>query len=166
MHSTFDATQRHLLKAIKEYAKAVSPKGKQVPVHWWYGKLSALDRPSFWQGLEPMLKRFHIGWGDLYPDPRPKRPTFIDVRNDLIHSGKLQDDDEFLKEMLRLEAILQRVLLRWLGWQDLWSAPSVTMKVFLSGRQELPTGEDMKLLRVRSHRPRRQRAKSAAKGQR
>ena len=154
---TFDATRTHVLTAIKQFATAANKKGRQVPIHWWTDKLGALDRPSFWQGLEPMLKRFHVGWSDLYPAPTPKRPTFINARNELVHSGKLHDDEEFFKDTLRLEAILQRVLLRWLGWQDLWDAPNVALKAFLNGRQGLPTGEEMKLLRVRNPRPRRNR---------
>lgn len=97
-------------------------------------KLGELNRPSFWHGVQSLMERLRVDWEDLYPEPTPDRPTFINLRNSLFHSHKRVDDETVYKESVRLEAIVNRVLLRWLGWEDLWAAPPPHVRHYLAGK--------------------------------
>ena len=96
-------------------------------------KLGDLNRPSFWDGVQSLMERHRVDWEDLYPQPAPERPTFINVRNSLFHSHTRFDEETLYKESVRLEAVVNRVLLRWLGWEDLWQAPAPQVRHYVAG---------------------------------
>jgi hypothetical protein len=108
-------------------------------------KLTELQRPPFWSGLEDLLRRLRVPWQDLYPEPTPERPTFLALRNRLFHSHQTTDAETLLKDTLRLEGVVKRMLLRWLGWQDLWLTPHPVIRGFVAGKA-LPHSPWMKLL--------------------
>jgi len=97
-------------------------------------KLNELNRPPLWDGLQALMKRLRVDWDDLYAAPAPERPTFLKLRNRLFHSHGRAADEEVYKESIRVEAVVHRILLRWLGWEDLWNAPSPEVRHFVSGK--------------------------------
>jgi hypothetical protein len=97
-------------------------------------KLAELNRPPFWRGVESLMGRLRVDWQDLYPEPVPERPTFLKMRNLLFHTHQRLKDEDVIKEAVRLEAVVQRIILRWLGWEDLWMAPSPWMRHFVAGK--------------------------------
>ena len=97
-------------------------------------KLTELNRPALWDGLRELLGRLRVDWQDLYPQPAPERPTFLKLRNALFHSHARADNETIYKEAIRVEAVVHRILLRWLGWQDLWDAPPPAVRHFVSGK--------------------------------
>jgi hypothetical protein len=97
-------------------------------------KLAELNRPSLWHGVQSLMQRLRVDWEDLYPEPAPKKPTFINLRNSLFHSHTRLDEETVFKESVRLEAIVNRVLLRWLGWEDLWQAPPPQVRYYVAGK--------------------------------
>ena len=97
-------------------------------------KLTELNRPALWDGLRRLLGRLRVDWEDLYPEPPPERPTFLKLRNTLFHSHARADDETIHKEAIRVEAVVHRILLRWLGWQDLWNAPPPDVRHYVSGK--------------------------------
>jgi hypothetical protein len=96
--------------------------------------LAGINRRSLWDGLASLLKHLRIDWDDLYPEPTPKRPTFLKLRNRMFHAGYRPEDEELVKETLRLESVVHRILLRWLGSENLWNVPDPALRRFLSGR--------------------------------
>jgi hypothetical protein len=97
-------------------------------------KLGGLNRPALWQGVQSLMKRLRVDWEDLYPEPVPAKPTFLRLRNSLFHSHKHANDDDVVKEAVRLEGVVHRIILRWLGWEDLWHAPSPWIRHFVAGK--------------------------------
>lgn len=95
----------------------------------------------------------------MYPEPIPEVPTFLNVRNRLFHSHEQHDDLELLKETMRLEAIVKRILVRWLGWEDLWQIPQPWGRAFVAGKGH-PEGEAARLIRGR---PRARKKKGTKK---
>ena len=86
-------------------------------------KVPELNRHSFATVLDRLLRDLELDLADLYPEGA--RQTLVDTRNKLVHGdGALADTDEFFREATRLSGLLDRVLLRTLGWTDLSSAPS------------------------------------------
>lgn len=78
--------------------------------------LSELQRKPFLDKLESLIQRFNIFIDDLYPISKNKF-KFYKIRNDLIHRGKVSDYDEFFKEKLKLQFLVERIILRILGWE-------------------------------------------------
>lgn len=97
-------------------------------------KLGDLNRPPLWQGVAALMRRLRVDWEDLYPAPAPERPTFLRLRNSLFHSHRRADDESVYKESVRVEAVVHRILLRWLGWEDLWNVPPPELRQFLAGK--------------------------------
>ena len=86
-------------------------------------KLPELDRPSFAVVLAHMLTDLGLDLADLYPPG--VRPSLVKTRNRLVHGDVgLDESPVFSMDLYRLDTLLDRVLLRSLGWTDLSSAPS------------------------------------------
>ena len=97
-------------------------------------KLGELNRPPLWDGVKDLMAGLKVDWEDLYAAPAPDRPPFLRLRNRLFHSHGREDDETIYKESIRVEAVVHRILLRWLGWQDLWNAPPPEVRHFVSAR--------------------------------
>lgn len=80
-------------------------------------KLMELNRPSLMYVLENLFSVYRITWKDIYP-PHSKF-TLLSTRNTLFHSASDMNIDELIKEFERLNVILDRLLLRMLGWENL-----------------------------------------------
>lgn len=159
---TFLLEKATFRKAREDLSKEVGPTLRRRGVRsdrvrrQMEAKLGELNRPPLWRGIEALLRKTRVDWDDLYPRPTPKQPTFIAMRNSLFHSHARHDDETVFKESLRLESVVHRILLRWLGWEDLWSAPSPDMRYYIAG-YALP---DKHKLSGRSRRKRRKRISS------
>ena len=97
-------------------------------------KLTELNRPALWDGVRSLLARLRVDWEDLYPEPGAERPTFLKLRNTLFHSHTRAEGETIHKEAVRVEAVVHRILLRWLGWEDLWNVPPPEVRHYLTGK--------------------------------
>lgn len=88
-------------------------------------KLPDLNRPTFAEQLETLLAEHGVVWRDLYPAFRkePDAPPFVSVRNMLMHTGTVASAERLGLETIRVQAVVERLLLRMLGWEDTFSAP-------------------------------------------
>ena len=86
-------------------------------------KYPEINRPAFWDTLRAMLRNMQVKWDDLYPVPPPAKPLFIDLRNELVHRGQVSNPRQLGLELIRLQAIVERLLLRTLGWGDFKETP-------------------------------------------
>jgi hypothetical protein len=87
-------------------------------------KLPDLNRPAFVELLEAMLAEYGLDWRDLYPRTlESPRPPFIGLRDQLIHTGAVDSRPQLDLETIRLEGLVERVILRMLGWEDISSSP-------------------------------------------
>ena len=99
------------------------------------------------------MVRLRVDWEDLYQGPAPGHPPFLRLRNRLFHAHGSEDDQLVYKPSIRVEAVVHRILLRWLGWQDLWGVPPPEVRHFVSSKA-LPERHRL------SGRPRRRRVGS------
>ncbi|MCJ7508309.1 MAG: hypothetical protein MUO85_06205 [candidate division Zixibacteria bacterium] len=84
-------------------------------------KILELNRPSLRYVLESLLSKYGVIWEDLYP--AAAQFTLIKTRDELFHSSREIDIDLLVKERDRLRALLERILIRMLGWEDLSRSP-------------------------------------------
>ena len=82
-----------------------------------YRKMSELNRPPLSYVLDMMFSEYEVEWSDLYP--QGCKYTFINTRNQLFHSSEKIDMEFLAKEHERLRIIVERFLLKILGWSDL-----------------------------------------------
>ena len=93
-------------------------------------KIPELNRPPLRFVLETLFSRFDIDWRDLHPPGDPL--TLIKTRGELFHSSREVDLDRLAKDRHRLQAILERLLLRLLGWGDLSRSPTAHTRMWLA----------------------------------
>lgn len=87
-------------------------------------KLPDIRRPAFAETFEDMLKTYRGSWRDLYPEEMDtKSPPFIGVRDKLVHSNRSVAPQRLWYESLRVQAVVERVLLRMLGWENVDYSP-------------------------------------------
>ena len=86
-------------------------------------KTVELDRPPLWHVLEKLLLEYDVEWKDLYL-PNTEKPTFIGVRNRLVHSAESVEPAQLYFETERLRVVIERLLLKSLRWQDTYGAAS------------------------------------------
>lgn len=111
----------HLRRAFRSAAKSVRlSTGQRAMVE---NRLPEINRPAFWDSLRPMLSRLRVKWTDLYPVPPPDPPPFIGFRNQLVHRGHVSNAAHFRLELIRLQGLVERLLLRAHGWTDFDDAP-------------------------------------------
>ena len=96
-------------------------------------KVGELNRPPLWYVLEKLLMEYGAEWKDLYPSNTDK-PTFIGVRNKLLHSAEPVDSEILFYEEERLRIVLERLIIKLLGCQETNWAASNTEAKYLSIR--------------------------------
>ena len=87
-------------------------------------KVNELDRSSIWSLVDSLLSDQSVEWKDLYPTD-VVRPSFFNTRNALIHSANKIDGDLLFYETYRVQTIVERLLLKLLGWKNIYRAGSV-----------------------------------------
>jgi len=80
--------------------------------------------------LDEILEKFDVEWKDLYPNNHKR--TIIQTRDDLLHSSRTIDFKFLSKESYRLRSIIERILLRMLGWKDISNSPKNYIKEWLT----------------------------------
>jgi len=93
-------------------------------------KTRELNRPPLRYVLDVLFSRYDVVWKDIYP--KGSDLTIIDTRNDLFHSSKDLDIDNLVRERDRLQALLERILLHMLGWDDISRSPTGSLKQWLT----------------------------------
>ena len=113
----------------KVFDKAQIPEGiwGQPPVglHMIQEKISELNRPSIGTQLQWLCDSLDVTWRDLYPASydAPK-PRFITTRNEIFHSNTPIDGGLVFRETRMVSLLLERLILKALGWSDLDSTGS------------------------------------------
>jgi hypothetical protein len=79
-------------------------------------KLPELNRPALRHTLDLLFKQYDVNWCDLYP--KDNEFTLIKTRDRLFHSSSDLPIDLLGKEKLRLQSLLERLLLSMLGWKN------------------------------------------------
>ena len=98
-------------------------------------KLSELNRPAVRSVIESLLSNLSISCSDLVCEGGdPLR--FIITRNTLLHTDSEIDPGTLFRHTARLEAVVERILLRLLGWEDLSRSPSPAMKDWLASQAQ------------------------------
>ncbi|GAH99313.1 unnamed protein product, partial [marine sediment metagenome] len=118
-------------KAFKKLGSLVSGViKKNVESSKVFGRIQAkipeLNRPSLRFLLESLFDRHNIDWRDIYPPASDF--TLIKTRDELFHSSRELNVDLLVKELRRLQVVIQRLLLRMLGWVDLSHSPTNFIK--------------------------------------
>ena len=93
-------------------------------------KIPELNRPSTRFVLDLLLSKYNIDWIDIYPPASAF--TLIKTRNELFHSSRKLNIDLLTKEVYRLQSIIERLLLRMLGWEDISRTPTDYIKKWLT----------------------------------
>lgn len=108
-------------RALREALRALDlPEDAAAAIE---AKIPELNRHSAGPTLDRLLSSLDLQLGDLYPPDVPS--TLLRTRNRLVHGDvAIGDSGEFFRESTRLSALLDRLLLRSLGWTDLSLAPS------------------------------------------
>jgi len=97
-----------------------------------YKSMFGLNRPSLQSLLNGMFEKYDTGIEDLYP--QDKKSTLKDTRNNLVHGrGAPDDTSKLTNEILRLQALVNRLILRMLGWNDVSRCPPDSRKSRLKG---------------------------------
>ena len=120
----FDKVQRALRSALADTRNDPAAALTDDQLASVERKLPDLNRPAFAEILEEMLQHYGVEWRDLYPPATSlTRPRFISIRDTLIHTGSIVSPKVLEIEMIRLQGVVERVLLRTLGWEDTFCSP-------------------------------------------
>lgn len=116
---------KFIARAVREAIRlSVTPKrGKAATalVASMTEKVQELNRPAIRNTLDALFAKWRIEWRDLYPPG--SNLTIVKTRNDLTHSSEAAETRGFVKEMYRVQAIAERLILRMLGWRDFIDCP-------------------------------------------
>lgn len=95
-------------------------------------KIKELQRTPLKAILFSMFERYNIQWSDLYPQQHEF--TLARTRDKLFHTN-IETDDEIVKESIRLQSLLERLLLSMLGWHDFHKSPEMYTIEWLNGNR-------------------------------
>jgi hypothetical protein len=119
--SRFDRIEKQLKAALESSTSTDSRWGDGgVGLALLRDKLPELNRPSFSAQLKWACHTAGVIWSDLYPPGVDiSVPRFIRTRNEIFHSNAAIDGALVLRESLRVTAVIERLVLKLLGWDDL-----------------------------------------------
>jgi hypothetical protein len=122
------SVNEHLNKFFADYN---IPSLLHTRLPWIIMKLPELNRPTLHTILlEYLFPKYKITWTDLYPQGSDF--TLIKTRNQLFHSSAEIDIEHLIKELHRLQAIVERVILSMLGWSQYHNSPDEWKRNWLS----------------------------------
>ena len=116
-----NSEKKKILRDIRKLIRDQLSDVKSQPI---IDKVNELDRPSIWSLVDSLLSDQSVEWKDLYPTDVAK-PSFFNTRNALIHSANKIDGDLLFYETYRVQTIVERLLLKLLGWKNIYRAGSV-----------------------------------------
>ncbi|MDA2919619.1 hypothetical protein MYX76_09045 [Desulfobacterota bacterium AH_259_B03_O07] len=123
-NDSFENLRLNLINVINANVRSNSIRSKIE------GKIKELNRPSLRFVLRELLSKYNVDYKDLYPDKG--RFSLISTRAKLFHTSKEMNSKFFIKELYRLRTILERLLLRMLGWEDISYSPNDFIKDWLT----------------------------------
>lgn len=140
----FRRVKRALRGVLAEFASGDTPEVTQQQLTSLERKLPDLNRPAFAELVDAMLAEYGLEWRDLYPpDLEIRRPPFIALRDQLIHTGAVDSPPQLDLESIRVQGLVERVILKMLGWEDVSSSPrpwfDVLIRTQLGNEQASPT---------------------------
>lgn len=107
-------------------------------------KMNELNRPSIREVVKWLMRDYQVFYDDLYPNQTFTLPftfpktikdpaTFFTTRNKLIHTADEIDSAHLFKETYCLRSLVERLILKMLGWNDMSGAPEEGLRLFLTG---------------------------------
>lgn len=121
---TFEEMRSDLKDVVREHIGGNENSGLRSEI---YKSMIGLNRPSLQSLLDGMFDKYDTGLGDLYP--QEKRPTLKQTRNNLVHGKGAPDEvGKLTDELFRLQALVNRLILRMLGWEDISQCPPESRK--------------------------------------
>lgn len=117
-----------LVKGVKQKIRVTVPSPENRKL--MYEKIRELNRPAFSSVLTSLLAGNRVDWQDLYPLGRAF--TIVKTRDSLFHTSGNPDFDSFSLELIRLQSLVERLLLLMLGWRDFSRSPSDPIKKWLT----------------------------------
>ena len=124
-----NSEKKKILRSIRKLIRDQLSDVKSQPI---VDKVNELNRPSIWSVVGSLLSDQSVEWKDLYPND-VARPSFFNTRNALVHSANEIDFDILFCETYRVQTIVERLLLRLLGWKDIHGAGSVPVEYLAKG---------------------------------
>ncbi len=124
-----NSEKNKILRDIRKLIRDQLPDAKSQPI---VDKVNELNRPSIWSVVGSLLSDQSVEWKDLYPNDVAS-PSFFNTRNALVHSANEIDFDILFCETYRVQTIVERLLLKLLGWKDINGAGSVPVGYLAKG---------------------------------
>ncbi|MHA1757142.1 MAG: hypothetical protein ACTSVV_10255 [Promethearchaeota archaeon] len=106
----FKKLSRLLKQVISEFSRK-----ENIDKELIFNKLPELKRRPIRSSLKLLIEKYNIYIKDLYPDAK-KEFKFLELRNKLLHQGKISNYYELFKEKMKLQYLVERIILRMLGW--------------------------------------------------
>jgi hypothetical protein len=119
---------------VRHLQKPDIPPTLQSRLPWIQLKLPELNRPSLRTILlDHLFPKYNVSWQDLYPNGSDF--TLIKTRDQLFHSSAETNIELLIKELHRLQAIVERVLLSMLGWSQHNNSPDEQERHWLVSKE-------------------------------
>lgn len=115
-----NSEKNKILHSVRKLIRDQLPDAKSQPI---VDKVNELNRPSIWSLVDSLLSDQSVEWKDLYPNDVAK-PSFFNTRNALVHSANEIDGKLLFYETYRVQTIVERLLLKLLGWKNIYRAGS------------------------------------------
>jgi|GEM_PF-3959475 len=106
---------KKLSKLLKQVIFEFSRK-ENIDKELIFNKLPELRRRPIKSNLKSLIEKYNICTNDLYPNAK-KEFKFLELRNKLLHQGKIPNYYELFKEKMKLQYLVERIILRMLGWE-------------------------------------------------
>jgi hypothetical protein len=100
-------------------------------------QIPVLNHPPIRFVVEKLLSKYQLDWKELYP--LESKVTLIKTRDKLFHTSAEPNADFLLKETERLQALVGRLLLRLLGWEDISCSPPDYLQDILTKQETQET---------------------------
>jgi hypothetical protein len=115
-----NSEKNKILRDIRKLIRDQLPDAKSQPI---VDKINELNRPSIWSLVDSLLSEQSVEWKDLYPNDVAK-PSFFNTRNALVHSANEIDGELLFYETYRVQTIVERLILKLLGWKNIYRSGS------------------------------------------
>ncbi|MFH1686613.1 MAG: hypothetical protein ABIE70_03725 [bacterium] len=129
LDAIFDSTEfKPIKRAVKQaLSECITVESKHEAV---LAKLGELNRWPSRAVIEKMMASWQVTLFDLYPPGQ--KITLFNTRNLLMHSNPKLDANQLYSDQERLKVLVQRLILRCLGWEDLSKTPEDWVRNWLT----------------------------------
>ena len=105
--------------------------GKIYNKNSFEAKLKVVYRNSISKIVKKIIKEYCVDLKDLFPKGKVNLQTIIDIRAELIHSSSEVDVESLILNEIRLKAIVQRIIIKMLGWNETNQVPNHFLRAIL-----------------------------------